>query len=72
MAGLEGAGDDLPCQSTAETEMGYVIFLLVLLAAWGTHIVVCLKTGAWGFLIAGALVLPIAWIHGIGSWFGLW
>lgn len=52
--------------------MGYVIFLLVLLAAWGTHIVVCLKTGAWGFLIAGALVFPIAWIHGIGSWFGLW
>jgi hypothetical protein len=41
-------------------------------AAWITHIVVCLKTAAWGFLIAGALVFPIAWIHGTGVWFGAW
>lgn len=45
---------------------------LWLFAAWITHIVVCLKTAAWGFLIAGALVFPIAWIHGTGIWFGFW
>ena len=39
-------------------------------ASWFTHIVVCLSTSSWGFLIAGAIVLPIAWIHGTGIWFG--
>lgn len=42
------------------------------LAAWITHIIVCLKDGEWGFLIAGALVFPVAIIHGIGCWFGAW
>jgi hypothetical protein len=49
-----------------------VILGIWLFAAWITHIVVCLKTAAWGFLIAGALVFPIAWIHGTGIWFGAW
>lgn len=44
----------------------------VSLAAWLTHIVVCLQAGKWGFLIAGALFFPIAIIHGIGVWFGAW
>ena len=41
-----------------------------LFAAWITHIVVCLKAGMWGFLIAGAIFFPIGIIHGIGLWFG--
>jgi len=41
-----------------------------IILAWLTHIMVCLKTAAWGFLIAGAIVFPIAWIHGTGIWFG--
>ena len=50
-------------------------FIVIGLAIWGllswiTHIVVCLKTASWGFLIAGAIVFPIAWIHGTGIWFG--
>jgi hypothetical protein len=49
-----------------------IILGIWLFAAWVTHIVVCLKTAAWGFLIAGALVFPIAWIHGTGIWFGAW
>ena len=47
-----------------------VFFLLWILAAWVTHIVVCLKAASWGFLIAGAIFVPIAWIHGTGIWFG--
>ncbi len=39
-------------------------------AAWITHVVVCLKTASWGFLIAGAIMFPIAWIHGTGIWLG--
>jgi hypothetical protein len=41
-------------------------------AGWVTHVVVCLKNDEWGFLIAGALVFPIAVIHGWGVWFGIW
>ncbi|MBI1326360.1 MAG: hypothetical protein GC136_01825 [Alphaproteobacteria bacterium] len=50
-----------------------VVFALVTsLAAWLTHIITCLQNGEWGFLIAGALAFPIAIIHGIGIWLGLW
>jgi hypothetical protein len=45
--------------------------LIWLVGSWLTHIVVCLQTASWGFLIAGAIVFPIAWIHGTGIWFGL-
>ena len=45
-------------------------FILALIAAWLTHILVCLDEGSWGFLIAGAIMFPIAIIHGIGIWFG--
>jgi hypothetical protein len=44
--------------------------VLWVIAAWITHIVICLKTASWGFLVAGALLFPSAWIHGTGIWFG--
>ena len=47
-----------------------IAFMITLIAAWITHIVVCLKTASWGFLIAGAIFFPVAIIHGIGIWFG--
>lgn len=54
--------------------LGAVVFVLALVvwaaAAWITHVVVCLKTAAWGFLIAGAILAPIGMIHGTGIWFG--
>ena len=43
-----------------------------ILASWITHVVVCLKAGSWGFLIAGAIMFPVAVIHGTGVWFGVW
>lgn len=43
-----------------------------LVGSWITHIVVCIKTASWGFLIAGALFFPIANVHGTGIWFGWW
>ena len=50
------------------------LILLVLwsASAWLTHVIVCLKTGAWGFLIAGAIFFPVGVIHGTGVWFGVW
>lgn len=47
-----------------------IIVFVVMLAAWVTHVVVCLKAAAWGFLIAGAIFFPIAIVHGIGIWLG--
>jgi hypothetical protein len=46
-------------------------FVFWIAASWITHIVVCLQTAAWGFLVAGAILFPIAWIHGTGVWFGI-
>lgn len=51
------------------TGLGIVVWAI---AAWITHVVVCFKTGAWGFLIAGAIFAPIGAIHGTGCWFGWW
>jgi len=44
--------------------------VITLIAAWLTHVIVCLKTASWGFLIAGAILFPVGVIHGIGIWFG--
>lgn len=58
-----------------ETTVGIIFVLLVILwstAAWLTHVVVCIKTATWGFLIAGAIFGPVAVVHGTGCWFGLW
>ncbi len=51
---------------------GTAILVLIAwaVASWITHIVVCLKAGTWGFLIAGAIFAPIGMIHGTGIWFG--
>jgi len=51
-------------------ELLSVVFVAWIVAAWITHIVVCLGEAAWGFLIAGAIMVPIAVIHGTGIWFG--
>lgn len=57
--------------SNADFLAGLLLFAGIV-AAWITHIVVCLKTAAWGFLIAGAIFFPIGIIHGIGVWLGAW
>lgn len=49
-----------------------VTVVLTSMAAWFTHVFICIKAGTWGFLIAGALLPPIAVVHGGGHWFGLW
>ena len=49
----------------------FIAFMVTLLAAWWTHIVVCLKAEAWVILIAGIVVPPIGVVHGISIWFGV-
>jgi len=51
---------------------GIVLVILSIPFAWLTHVIVCIKTGLWGFLIAGAVLAPIGVIHGWGMWFNFW
>ncbi len=44
-------------------------FYVWIIAAWFTHVITCFADAAWGFLIAGALMFPIAWVHGTWLWF---
>jgi hypothetical protein len=48
----------------------YLALVVWAVASWLTHVVVCIKAGSWGFLIAGAIFAPIGMIHGTGIWFG--
>ena len=50
----------------------WIGLLLTSIAAWITHVVVCIKASAWLFLIAGAIAAPVGVIHGLGVWFGAW
>ena len=44
---------------------------LALRGLWLTHVVTCLMAGSWGFLIAGAIIFPIAIVHGAMILLGL-
>lgn len=45
--------------------------IALFFSAWVTHVVSCLMHHEWGFLIAGAIMFPIAIVHGVGIWFGI-
>lgn len=42
-----------------------------VVAAWITHVIVCIKASAWILLAFGCIVAPVGVIHGIGIWFGV-
>jgi hypothetical protein len=39
--------------------------------AWLTHVIVCISSSKWVFLLAGAVFFPIGCVHGTGIWFGV-
>ncbi len=55
-----------------EGEIMALIFVLVGLSGWLTHVVTCISDDRWGMLIAGGLIFPVGIIHGIGIWLGIW
>lgn len=62
--------------SDEQVYLGVVGFCILFigwgLAAWITHVVTCIQNSEWLFLIAGAVAVPVAWVHGTGIWFGIW
>jgi len=49
-----------------------IIFGIVSVSAWITHVITCIETQQWLFLIAGSIAAPIGIIHGFGIWVGVW
>jgi len=45
---------------------------LLAIAAWVTHVVVCIKASAWILLLFGCVIAPVGVIHGVGVWLGVW
>lgn len=41
------------------------------IASWLTHVIVCIKSASWLFLLAGAIFFPIGIVHGTGVWLGV-
>lgn len=50
----------------------FCLFLIWGIASWITHVVICIQNSEWLFLIAGAIAVPVAWVHGTGIWIGIW
>jgi hypothetical protein len=46
------------------------LFLWVVLA-WLTHVITCISTSKWLFLLAGAIFFPVGCVHGTGIWLGI-
>jgi len=43
--------------------------ICIMIAAWVNHILFCFAAQAWGFLVAGAIFVPIGILHGVWLWF---
>lgn len=46
--------------------------LIATFGGWLTHVVRCIATEEYVFLLAGAIFAPIGVIHGWGIWLGIW
>jgi hypothetical protein len=52
------------------SELFPIIIGAWVLGAWFTHVVTCIKTASWVFLLAGAVFFPVGCVHGTGIWLG--
>lgn len=53
------------------SELFPLLMVIWVVAAWFTHVITCLQTASWGFLLAGAIFFPVGCVHGTGIWFGV-
>lgn len=50
--------------------LGSILMVTWVVLAWFTHVVTCIKSASWVFLLAGAIFFPIGCVHGTGVWLG--
>lgn len=55
-----------------EKVIGYLIVLGIFLIPFFNHLVYCFKSEKYLLLIAGAIVPPVGWFHGLGNLLGFW
>ena len=56
-------------------ERGLIMWAVVsiwMTASWLTHVVSCIMNAEFVFMVAGAIMAPIAFVHGTGIWLGVW
>ncbi|RWI35494.1 hypothetical protein [Mesorhizobium sp.] len=53
------------------TWLAGIAAVIASVAAWITHVVVCIKTASWILLLFGCVVAPVGVIHGVGVWLGV-
>ena len=52
------------------SELGSLLLVGWVVIAWFTHVIVCIKSASWVFLLAGAIFFPIGCVHGTGVMVG--
>lgn len=63
--------DDRQGIATVGLLLAFVALILTNLAAWITHVIVCIKASAWVLLAFGCIVAPVGVVHGVGVWLGV-
>lgn len=62
---------------TAAIISAFVVTMMIVglwiaaIAAWITHVIVCIKASAWILLLFGCIIAPVGVAHGIGVWLGV-
>lgn len=50
--------------------ISFIALGIASVAAWVTHVFVCIKASAWILLAFGCIVAPVGVVHGVGVWLG--
>lgn len=51
--------------------LAFFALWIAAIAAWITHVIVCIKSASWILLLFGCIVAPVGVIHGFGVWLGV-
>jgi hypothetical protein len=52
--------------------VAWIVGLFAIVSPWVYHLVYCFKSEKYVLLIAGAIIPPVGWLHGLGAFFGWW
>lgn len=50
----------------------YLSLVILVVAPFINHLVYCFRAEKYLLLIAGAIVAPVGWFHGLGLFLGFW
>lgn len=62
-------------KNTGNFWTGTIVVIAILISVFApiiNHIVYCFQNQEYVLLLAGTIVFPVGWFHGLGLWFGFW